>query len=84
MRLGVIADDMTGATDVALMITKAGMDTIQTIGVPDMARGLPEADAIVVALKSRNIAPHDAVARRVPRPPCWRRTADSLQVLLDV
>jgi uncharacterized protein YgbK (DUF1537 family) len=63
MRLGVIADDMTGATDVALMITKAGMDTIQTIGVPDMARGLPEADAIVVALKSRTIAPHDAVAQ---------------------
>jgi uncharacterized protein YgbK (DUF1537 family) len=63
MRLGVIADDMTGATDVALMITKAGMDTIQTIGVPDMARGLPEADAVVVALKSRTIAPHDAVAQ---------------------
>lgn len=51
MILGVIADDFTGATDVASMLVRAGMRTVQVIGVPD---GIPpDADAVVVALKSR-------------------------------
>ncbi len=58
--LGCIADDFTGATDLANMLTRGGMRTVQTIGVP--AGDLPEAvDAIVVALKSRTIAPASAV-----------------------
>jgi len=36
--LGVIADDFTGATDIAGMLVKGGMRTIQTIGVPPRAR----------------------------------------------
>ncbi len=60
--LGCIADDFTGATDLANMLTRGGMRTVQTIGVP--AADLPEAlDAIVVALKSRTVPPADAVAR---------------------
>ncbi len=51
MLLGVIADDMTGATDVALMLNRAGMRTVQVIGVPPVGSALPEADAVVVALK---------------------------------
>jgi len=57
--LGCIADDFTGATDLANMLVREGMRTIQTIGVPTAA--LHEVDAIVVALKSRTIAPQDAV-----------------------
>ena len=34
MLLGVVADDLTGATDVALMISRQGMKTVQVIGVP--------------------------------------------------
>ena len=34
MLLGVIADDLTGATDVALMLSRNGMKTVQVIGVP--------------------------------------------------
>ncbi|MGZ5271669.1 MAG: four-carbon acid sugar kinase family protein, partial [Ramlibacter sp.] len=34
MRYGVIADDFTGATDVASMLVRAGLRTVQTIGVP--------------------------------------------------
>lgn len=61
MILGVIADDFTGATDVASMLVRAGMHTVQVLGVPDGP--LPQADAIVVALKTRTIAPAEAVAQ---------------------
>ena len=46
MLLGVIADDMTGATDVALMLNRAGMRTVQVIGVPPAGAALPEADGV--------------------------------------
>ena len=61
MILGVIADDFTGATDVASMLVRAGMHTVQVLGVPE--GGLPHADAVVIALKTRTIAPADAVAQ---------------------
>jgi uncharacterized protein YgbK (DUF1537 family) len=57
--LGVIADDFTGATDVASMLVRAGMRTVQVIGVPQGPA--PEADALVVALKSRTTPAADAV-----------------------
>jgi len=60
--LGCIADDFTGATDLANNLVRSGMRVVQTIGVA--ARPLDEAaDAVVVALKSRTIAPADAVAQ---------------------
>ena len=59
--LGVIADDFTGATDIAGMLVKGGMRTIQTIGVPARGTIPDDVDAVVVALKSRSIAPKDAV-----------------------
>jgi len=61
MLLGVIADDLTGATDVALMLAREGMKVVQTVGVPIAASALPEADAVVVSLKSRTNAPEEAV-----------------------
>lgn len=63
MLLGVIADDMTGATDVALMLNRAGMRTVQVIGAPSANATLPEADAVVVALKSRTNPVSEAVAQ---------------------
>ncbi|MEM5433864.1 3-oxo-tetronate kinase [Paraburkholderia diazotrophica] len=60
--LGCIADDFTGATDLANMLVRGGMRTVQTIGVPAADTRI-EADALVVALKSRTIAAADAVAR---------------------
>ncbi|WNJ89031.1 3-oxo-tetronate kinase [Bosea sp. 685] len=67
MLLGVIADDMTGATDVALMLNRAGMRTVQVIGAPSTrasgaGASLPDADAVVVALKSRTNPVAEAVA----------------------
>ncbi len=58
--LGVIADDFTGATDVAGMLVQAGMDTLLAVGVPADAAAL-DADAVVVALKSRTAPVADAV-----------------------
>lgn len=52
--LGCIADDSTGATDLANMLVKNGMRTVQLIGVPNEDQAVPEADAIVLALKSRS------------------------------
>ncbi|PRF23429.1 3-oxo-tetronate kinase [Burkholderia multivorans] len=60
--LGCIADDFTGATDLANMLVKSGMRTVQTIGVPAESASI-DADAIVVALKSRTIPAADAVAQ---------------------
>ncbi len=60
--LGCIADDLTGATDLANTLVRQGMRTVQVIGVPAASEALPEADAIVVALKSRTIPAADAVA----------------------
>ena len=60
MTLGVIADDFTGATDVASMLVRAGMRTVQLIGVPDDATAV-DADAVVIALKSRTVPAADAV-----------------------
>lgn len=55
--LGCIADDFTGGTDLAGMLVKSGMRTIQLIGVPT-GPAPEDVDAIVIALKSRtNPAP---------------------------
>ena len=61
--LGCIADDFTGATDLANNLVRSGMRTVQTIGVPADTQAPVEADAIVVALKSRTIPAGDAVAQ---------------------
>ncbi len=63
--LGCIADDFTGATDLANNLVRGGMRVRQTIGVPTLAASGIDGgcDAVVVALKSRTIAPDEAVAQ---------------------
>ena len=61
--LGCIADDFTGATDLANNLVRAGLRTVQTIGLPEPDAPAIEADALVVALKSRTIPAADAVAQ---------------------
>lgn len=61
--LGCIADDFTGATDLANILVRGGMRTVQSIGVPDSDLAeFAEADAIVIALKSRTTPAASAVA----------------------
>ena len=65
LKLGWIADDFTGGTDLANNLVRAGMRTVQVIGVPDAASPAPDADAVVVALKSRTAPVAEAVAQSV-------------------
>ncbi len=60
MLLGVIADDFTGATDIAGFLVENGMKTIQLNGVPDQSLQI-EADAVVISLKSRSCPAVEAV-----------------------
>jgi uncharacterized protein YgbK (DUF1537 family) len=63
LKLGCIADDYTGASDLANTLTRAGLRTVQTIGVPADDLAMPEVDAVVVSLKSRSIEASIAVER---------------------
>jgi uncharacterized protein YgbK (DUF1537 family) len=63
LSLGCIADDYTGASDLANTLTRSGLRTVQTIGVPSNDLALPEVDAVVVSLKSRSIEAGLAVSR---------------------
>jgi uncharacterized protein YgbK (DUF1537 family) len=77
--LGCIADDFTGATDLAAMLVRAGMRTVQTIGAPDDARLAAGADAVVVALKSRTIPAAEAVSQSLAAL-AWLRGAGARQI----
>ena len=77
--LGAIADDFTGATDLANTLVRQGMRTVQLIGVPTAAPP-EEVDAIVVALKSRTIRAPQAVEQSLAAL-AWLRQAGARQVL---
>lgn len=62
MKLGVIADDFTGASDIALTLAEGGMPTVQYVGIPREAAG-DRVAAGVVSLKSRTIPATDAVSQ---------------------
>jgi uncharacterized protein YgbK (DUF1537 family) len=59
MKLGCIADDFTGATDLANNLVRAGMRTVQSIGVPQQP--IDNTDAVVIALKSRTAPVAEAI-----------------------
>jgi uncharacterized protein YgbK (DUF1537 family) len=81
--LGGIADDYTGASDLANTLTRQGLHTIQTIGVPDETFIPPDADAVVISLKSRNIAAAKAVGlcQNAFR---WLRTLGAQHILFKI
>ena len=62
MLLGCIGDDFTGSSDLANTLVKSGMATTQYCGVPQ-ARADAGVEAGVVALKTRSIAPGEAIAQ---------------------
>ena len=61
MRLGCIADDLTGATDLGVTLAREGLSVVQVNGVPPPDLRLPDTDAVVVALKSRTNPAAEAV-----------------------
>ncbi len=80
MLLGCIADDFTGATDLANNLVRGGLRTVQTVGVPHQPLQ-EDVDAVVVALKSRTIAAADAVAQSLAALK-WLRQQDCKQIYL--
>lgn len=82
--LGAIADDFTGATDLSNTLVRRGMRTVQLIDVPpgDLTADtlVPDADAVVIALKSRTIPAVDAVAMGLDALG-WLRRAGARQIL---
>jgi uncharacterized protein YgbK (DUF1537 family) len=61
IRLGVVADDVTGATDLASLVARSGRRAVQVFGVPAPGQPVPDCDVLVVALKSRSIPAAEAV-----------------------
>jgi len=81
MKIGVIADDFTGASDIALTLALGGMSTVQYVGVPNGEAG--DVDAGVVALKSRTIAAKDAIAQSLAA--CdWLLAQGATQIIFKV
>ncbi|MGZ9060191.1 MAG: 3-oxo-tetronate kinase, partial [Burkholderiaceae bacterium] len=75
--LGCIADDLTGGTDLSGILVNNGMRTVQMIGVPEGPWPV-NADAVVVALKSRTIPVEDAVKESLSALQ-WLQAAGCLQ-----
>lgn len=73
MFIGAIADDLTGATDLALTLSRGGLRVVQVTGVPQGGIDLADAEAVVVALKSRTIPAAQAV----------EQSLDAARALLD-
>lgn len=67
MLLGCVADDFTGASDLANTLAKQGMRTVQFSGIPD-GHATPDCEAAVVALKTRSAPPREAVEQSIA--PC--------------
>lgn len=81
MKIGVIADDFTGASDIALTLALGGMRTVQYVGIPTGEAG--DVDAGVVALKSRTIAAADAVTKSLAA--CeWLLAQGATQIIFKV
>ena len=77
--LGAIADDFTGATDLANTLVRAGMPTTQVIGVPGEDTDIGDARAVVVALKSRT-APVDEAVMQSMQALAWLQENGARQV----
>jgi uncharacterized protein YgbK (DUF1537 family) len=78
--LGAIADDFTGATDLCNTLVRRGMRTVQLIDVPEPGAAPPDAEAVVVALKSRTTPAPEAVAMSLATLD-WLRRAGARQIL---
>ncbi|MBC2808646.1 four-carbon acid sugar kinase family protein (plasmid) [Rhizobium ruizarguesonis] len=81
--LGSIADDYTGASDLANTLTKNGLRTVQTVGIPDPSLALPDVDAVVVSLKIRSVPASDAVAAAASAER-WLRQRGAAHVLYKI
>lgn len=78
--IGAIADDPTGATDLASTLVNEGVRTAQVLGIPSEGADLGDAEAVVVALKSRSAPVEDAVSASL-KALHWLRARSARQIL---
>jgi 3-dehydrotetronate 4-kinase len=78
--LGAIADDFTGATDLCNTLVRRGMRTVQMIDVPSHRTDIPDAEAVVIALKSRTIPAAEAIDKSLAAL-AWLQRAGARQIL---
>jgi len=78
--LGAIADDFTGATDLCNTLVRRGMRTVQLIDVPSAKTEIADAEAVVIALKSRTIPAPEAVEKNLAAL-AWLKQAGARQIL---
>src|SRR5690348_3612692 len=78
--LGAIADDFTGATDLCNTLVRRGMRTVQLIDVPAPGTETADAEAVVIALKSRTVPAAEAVDKSLAAL-AWLRRAGARQIL---
>ena len=77
IQLGIIADDFTGASDIASFLVENGLRTVQMNGIPQ--RPLPDSvDAVVISLKSRSNPVDEAIAQSLAAL-AWLRAQDCRQ-----
>lgn len=81
--LGCIGDDYTGSSDLANALTRAGLRTVQTIGIPADDLPLPDVDAVVIALKSRSVAADEAIAMALPAR-AWLKARGARHLLFKI
>lgn len=78
VKMGVIADDFTGATDIAGFMSQQGWRVVLLTGVPQAeSQWDDEADAVVISLKSRSLPPDEAVAQALA---CYRWLTEAAHV----
>lgn len=78
MKIGIIADDFTGATDIASFLVENGLSAIQFNGIPTGLKSI-DTDAVVISLKSRSIAKEEAIAESLAALK-WLQAQDCEQV----
>lgn len=81
MKIGVVADDFTGASDIALTLAEAGMKTLLLAGIPEQEA--PDCDAAVISLKSRTAPVAEAVGQSLKA--CdWLTAQGAEQIIFKV
>lgn len=83
IKIGAIADDYTGASDLANTWSKSGLRTLQVIGIPSGPIETTDIDAVVVSLKIRSVAAVDAVTSALEAE-AWLRGAGATHVLYKI
>src|SRR6201982_1955428 len=78
--LGAIADDFTGATDLCNTLVRRGVRAVQLIAVPPLGTEVADAEAVVVALKSRTTPAAEAIDKSLAAL-AWLQGAGARQIL---